>query len=156
MIINEWNLIFCRVWRSICSHGNIAYTLKITLMYIVFYFAALSRIENLSNMTPAVSREPSRHVYSLSQLRYVLSKKFHSYSCSLELGYVHKLYGEMPDTKNQCKKLPTRPEKTLETTGNVFSKPMQIHLELLYVASERSSKTKVGKQEKGNILPRAK
>ena len=73
-------------------------------------------------------REPTSQITGDDQtclfieLRYVL-RTLHSYSRSLELGYVHKLYGEMPDTKNQCKKL-----RCGEKTGNVYSKPMQVHL----------------------------
>ena len=111
-------------------------------------------LKTIGGSRPAVSREPTRHVYSLSQLRYVLSK-LHSYSCSLELGYVHKLYGEMPDTKNQCKKLPTRRKdwkRILQTNAN-SPNLWSLKVGLLYVASERSSKTKVGKQEKGKFRP---
>ena len=119
---------------------------------ILFYFAALSRIENLSHTTletiggadqpnhgsrPAESREPTSRIKGADQpnhgsrpdvfihcYSYVsVLRTLHSYSRSLELGYVHKLYGEMPDTKNQCKKL-----RCGERTGNVYSKPMQVHL----------------------------
>ena len=97
---------------------------------ILFYFAALSRIENLSHTTletiggadqPNHGSRPDVFIHCFSYVSVL--RTLHSYSRSLDLGYVHKLYGEMPDTKNQCKKL-----RCGERTGNVYSKPMQVHL----------------------------
>ena len=64
----------------------------------------------------------------------------------------------MPDTKNQCKKLPTRRKdwKRILQTNTNSPNLWSLKVGLLHVASERSSKTKVGKQEKGKFYPESK